>query len=77
MRECRRRALPNPPTAQRPKQLCLPVVSTSLLQYHTSSFSVRWEQLGYAPDTQATVRDLWAGEDRGVFNGSFSADVRR
>ncbi|KAI7846122.1 hypothetical protein COHA_000383 [Chlorella ohadii] len=45
-------------------------------KYQTSSFSVRWEQLGYAPDTPATVRDLWTGEDLGVFNGSFSADVR-
>ncbi|PRW59770.1 glycoside hydrolase [Chlorella sorokiniana] len=45
-------------------------------EYQTSSFSIRWEQLGYAPDTQAAVRDLWAGEDLGVYNTSFSAEVR-
>lgn len=54
---------------------CLPPLPLSP-QYQTSSFSVRWEQLGYGPATPATVRDLWRGEDLGVFNASFSAQVR-
>ena len=45
------------------------------MQYQTSNFSVRWEQLGYTPDTEAAVRDLWRGEDLGVFTRSFSAEV--
>lgn len=46
------------------------------MQYQASNFSVRWEQLGYEPGTDAAVRDLWAGEDLGVFTRSFSAEVR-
>lgn len=79
---------PGPATAQQAQQRTPPWLlfrrassSESALppwcvQYQASNFSVRWEQLGYDPGTEATVRDLWAGEDLGVFSRSFSAEVR-
>eukprot|EP01025_Chloroclados_australasicus_P027793 TRINITY_DN274_c3_g1_i1.p1 TRINITY_DN274_c3_g1~~TRINITY_DN274_c3_g1_i1.p1 ORF type:complete len:309 (+),score=32.69 TRINITY_DN274_c3_g1_i1:344-1270(+) len=39
------------------------------------NISVRWEDIGYSNDTQATVRDLCKEEDIGVFSGSFSVYV--
>lgn len=37
--------------------------------------SVRWEALGYPPGARATVRDLYARLDLGVFSGVFTAEV--
>lgn len=34
-----------------------------------------WESLGLHDRREALVRDLWAGEDLGVFRGSFSTKV--
>ena len=38
----------------------------------TASITVQWSQLGI-PAGAATVRDLWAGTDRGSFTGSYTA----
>jgi len=37
--------------------------------------TVAWESLGIGIDTEATVRDLWAGADLGVFRGSFASSI--
>jgi alpha-galactosidase len=37
--------------------------------------TVRWDELGLPSGAKASVRDLWAGSDLGVFNGSFARDV--
>lgn len=44
-------------------------------QYPISNVTVTWEQLGYPSDAQATVRDLHAGKDVGVFAEAFTAGV--
>lgn len=36
---------------------------------------VDWHDLGLATDIKATVRDLWACKDVGVFNGTYAMDV--
>lgn len=35
--------------------------------------TVTWQQLGFAPNSSATVRDLWAGKDLGSFTTSYTA----
>ena len=40
-----------------------------------SDVTVTWEQLGYPSDAQATVRDLHAEKDVGVFAEAFTAGV--
>jgi len=44
-------------------------------QYPISNVTVTWEQLGYPSDAQATVRDLHAEKDVGVFAEAFTAGV--
>ena len=41
----------------------------------TIRITVRFSQIGIG--NRASVRDLWARKDLGVFNGSFSADVQQ
>ena len=40
----------------------------------TIKITVRFSQIGIG--NRATVRDLWARKDLGVFTGSYSADVQ-
>ena len=44
-------------------------------QYPISNVTVTWEQLGYPSDAQATVRDLHAEKDVGVFAEAFTTGV--
>lgn len=44
-------------------------------QYLVSNLTVTWEQLGLPEGAAATVRDLYAEKDLGVFTGSFTAEV--
>ncbi|DBA83192.1 TPA: hypothetical protein ACH3X2_006708 [Trebouxia sp. C0005] len=44
-------------------------------QYPISNVTVTWKQLGYPSDAQATVRDLHAEKDVGVFAEAFTAGV--
>lgn len=37
--------------------------------------AVHWVALGYPADVRATVRDLYARKDLGVFRGSYTAEV--
>ena len=37
--------------------------------------TVAWESLGLGVSQEASVRDLWAGEDLGVLRGSFAASI--
>ena len=39
------------------------------------SISVQWTDLGYPEHLQASVRDLWAYQDKGKAHGTFAADV--
>jgi len=41
----------------------------------TAPISVTWEQIGLAPDSEASVRDLWARKELGKFKGRFMARV--
>ena len=34
-----------------------------------------WEQLGYAADVKATVREMYARQDLGVHSGAYTATV--
>lgn len=36
---------------------------------------VRWQDLGYSPETNIVVRDLWARDTVGTFNFSFTVNV--
>jgi alpha-galactosidase len=39
------------------------------------TITIQWSDLGLAAQMKATVRDLWARKDQGVFSGSFSKEV--
>lgn len=40
-----------------------------------ATISVSWNEIGYPPELQASVRDLWAKKDLGTMKGGFSAKV--
>jgi len=40
--------------------------------FRSHSFTISWDQLGFAADQKVTVRDLWEQRDVGVFHGYFS-----
>jgi alpha-galactosidase len=40
-----------------------------------ASISVTWQQLGLAPASQASVRDVWARQNLGSFAGSYTASA--
>jgi translation initiation factor IF-2 len=44
-------------------------------QYPITNVTVTWDHLGYPSDAQATVRDLHAAKDVGVFAEAFTAGV--
>ena len=44
-------------------------------QYPISNITVTWRQIGFASDIYATVRDLHAEKDLGVFTRSFTGEV--
>jgi len=44
-------------------------------QYPISNVTVSWEQLGYPPEVEARVRDLYAEKDVGTFAEAFTAGV--
>ncbi|KAL4458745.1 hypothetical protein ABPG75_013610 [Micractinium tetrahymenae] len=48
---------------------------TTQTQYPMSNVTVYWEQLGLRRDQAAGVRDIYGGQDLGVFRGSFSAAI--
>jgi alpha-galactosidase len=37
--------------------------------------TVHWSELGIAPDTKASLRDIWARKDQGQYSGSYTRDV--
>jgi hypothetical protein len=39
----------------------------------SAQLTVKWTDIGFPSDHSATVRDLWAHKDLGVFTGSFSS----
>ena len=51
--------------------------AVALLNRGTASatISVQWTELGYPAHLSATVRDLWAKQDKGVFTAAFTAEV--
>lgn len=46
------------------------------LQYQTTNFSLRWEQLGYEAGEALAVRDLYLERDLGVATRSLRVQVR-
>lgn len=44
-------------------------------QYPVVNITVHWEDLGYETDSKAAVRDLFATENLGVFEGSLTVSV--
>ena len=40
-------------------------------EYRYNNMTVTWEQLGYASDAEATVRDLYGERKLGTFTGAF------
>ncbi|KAL4458747.1 hypothetical protein ABPG75_013612 [Micractinium tetrahymenae] len=47
-----------------------------LSHLQAANITVRWAQLGYAPEERAAVRDLYRQQDLGMHAGSFTAEVR-
>jgi len=43
--------------------------------YYNSSITIFFDMLGYPEGTQATVRDIYAEEDIGIFTDSFTASI--
>lgn len=39
----------------------------------SAQLTVKWTDIGFSSDHSATVRDLWAHQDLGVFTGSFTS----
>lgn len=48
---------------------------TLATQYPVSELFVDWTWLGFPSDAEATVRDLFARKDMGIFRGSYTAQV--
>ena len=44
-------------------------------QYPVVDITVHWEDLGFKADTKASVRDLFAAKDLGIFEGSLTLAV--
>lgn len=65
-----------PADASFPILVALPNSPCTGGQYPLSNMTVHWRQLGLPAGTAATVRDLYAEKDLGVFTDSFTAEVR-
>ena len=39
----------------------------------SAQLAVKWTDIGFPSDHSATVRDLWAHQDLGIFTGSFTS----
>ena len=39
----------------------------------SEQITVNWTDIGFAADRAATVRDLWAHQDLGIFTGGFTS----
>ena len=42
---------------------------------NNDQITVRWTDIGFPADHAATVRDLWAHEDLGVFTGNYTSPM--
>lgn len=46
-----------------------------LSHLQAANITVRWVQLGFAPEEEVAVRDLYRRQDLGTFAASFTAEV--
>ena len=49
------------------------VLLLNLGDENSSQITVKWIDIGFPSNHSATVRDLWAHKDLGVFTGSFTS----